>query len=77
MALEEAGIEVRDMRPTRPRMEEAFISLIRHKMHLFIVTGWRLWGLLFLMWWTKMMVNIIVSGSVNEQSSKCWGAKCP
>ncbi len=31
VALEEAGIEVRDMRPTRPRMEEAFISLIRRR----------------------------------------------
>jgi hypothetical protein len=31
VALEEAGIEVRDMRQTRPRMEEAFISLIRRR----------------------------------------------
>ncbi|UCG22728.1 MAG: ABC transporter ATP-binding protein, partial [Chloroflexota bacterium] len=30
--LEEAGIEVHDMRRTRPRMEEAFISLIRRQM---------------------------------------------
>jgi ABC-2 type transport system ATP-binding protein len=30
--LAEAGIEVHDMRKTRPRMEEAFISLIRRRM---------------------------------------------
>jgi ABC-2 type transport system ATP-binding protein len=30
--LADAGIEVHDMRRTRPRMEEAFISLIRHQM---------------------------------------------
>jgi ABC-2 type transport system ATP-binding protein len=31
LALDEAGIEVGDMRRTRPRMEEAFISLIRRR----------------------------------------------
>ena len=30
-ALSDAGISITDMRQTRPRMEEAFISLISHQ----------------------------------------------
>jgi len=31
-ALQEAGVELRDMRRVRPRMEEAFVSLVRREM---------------------------------------------